>query len=62
MQALCSALNEYGKSLEILQILTRVNYSVARNFESQSNDPRFHEKKQIPCMVSMLTKELYFSK
>lgn len=61
-QALCSTLNEYGKSLDILQILTRVNYRVARHFESQSDDPRFHEKKQIPCVVSMLTKELYFSK
>ncbi|EPY82178.1 caspase-7 [Camelus ferus] len=60
VQALCSILNEHGKSLEILQILTRVNNRVARHFESQSDDPRFHEKKQIPCVVSMLTKELYF--
>ncbi|XP_032465213.1 caspase-7 isoform X1 [Phocoena sinus] len=60
VQALCSILNEHGKSLEILQILTRVNDRVARHFESQSNDPCFHEKKQIPCVVSMLTKELYF--
>lgn len=43
-----------------MQILTRVNYVVATNFESQSDDPRFSEKKQIPCVVSMLTKELYF--
>lgn len=45
-----------------MQILTRVNYVVATNFESQSDDPRFSEKKQIPCVVSMLTKELYFWK
>ncbi|XP_076982196.1 caspase-7 isoform X2 [Tamandua tetradactyla] len=60
VQALCSILNEYGKRLEIMQILTRVNCMVARHFESQSDDPHFHQKKQIPCMVSMLTKELYF--
>ncbi|XP_026349955.1 caspase-7 [Ursus americanus] len=60
VQALCSILNEHGKSLEILHILTRVNNRVARHFESQSDDPHFHEKKQIPCVVSMLTKELYF--
>ncbi|XP_034885275.1 caspase-7 isoform X1 [Mirounga leonina] len=60
VQALCSTLNEHGKSLEILHILTRVNNRVARHFESQSDDPHFHEKKQIPCVVSMLTKELYF--
>ncbi|XP_007939802.1 caspase-7 [Orycteropus afer afer] len=60
VQALCSVLNEEGRRLEIMQILTRVNYRVARDFESQSDDPHFNEKKQIPCMVSMLTKELYF--
>ncbi|KAM6106026.1 LOW QUALITY PROTEIN: caspase-7 [Pterocles gutturalis] len=59
VQSLCSVLNEHGKQLEIMQILTRVNYVVAK-FESQSDDPRFSEKKQIPCVVSMLTKELYF--
>ncbi|KAM9618155.1 caspase-7 isoform 1-T3 [Trichechus inunguis] len=60
VQALCSVLNEHGKHLEIMQILTRVNFMVARDFESQSNVPQFHKKKQIPCVVSMLTKELYF--
>lgn len=44
-----------------MQILTRVNYMVATSFESWSEDPRFSEKKQIPCVVSMLTKELYFN-
>ncbi|XP_006002868.1 caspase-7 isoform X4 [Latimeria chalumnae] len=60
VQALCNVLKDYGKELEIMQILTRVNYLVATNFESWSEDPRFSEKKQIPCVVSMLTKELYF--
>uniref|UniRef100_A0A671N0T7 Caspase-7-like n=2 Tax=Sinocyclocheilus anshuiensis TaxID=1608454 RepID=A0A671N0T7_9TELE len=60
VQALCNVLDEFGKQLEIMQILTRVNYMVATNFESWSEDPRFSEKKQIPCVVSMLTKELYF--
>ncbi|XP_042313007.1 caspase-7 isoform X2 [Sceloporus undulatus] len=60
VQSLCSVLSEHGKELEILQILTMVNYRVARNYESQSEDPRFSEKKQVPCVVSMLTKELYF--
>ncbi|XP_023197286.1 caspase-7 isoform X1 [Xiphophorus maculatus] len=61
VQALCSVLSEFGKQLEIMQILTRVNYMVATHFESWSEDPRFSEKKQIPCVVSMLTKELYFN-
>ncbi|XP_023609136.1 caspase-7 isoform X2 [Myotis lucifugus] len=62
VQALCATLNEHGRSLDLLQILTRVNYKVARNFESRSNYPQLHEKKQIPCVVSMLTKDLYFPK
>ncbi|XP_016360258.1 caspase-7 isoform X1 [Sinocyclocheilus anshuiensis] len=61
VQALCNVLNEFGKQLEIMQILTRVNYMVATYFESWSEDPHFSEKKQIPCVVSMLTKELYFN-
>ncbi|TSK14754.1 Caspase-7 [Bagarius yarrelli] len=61
VQALCKIISESGKQLEILQILTRVNYMVANNFESWSDDPRLSEKKQIPCVVSMLTKELYFN-
>ncbi|XP_078245688.1 caspase-7 isoform X2 [Pogona vitticeps] len=60
VQSLCSVLNKHAKDLEILQILTMVNYRVARNYESQSDDPRYSEKKQVPCVVSMLTKELYF--
>ncbi|KAG6937435.1 caspase 7, partial [Chelydra serpentina] len=60
VQSLCSILNDHGKQLEIMQILTRVNYMVATSYESQSDDPRYSEKKQIPCVVSMLTKELYF--
>nr|ACO51875.1 Caspase-7 precursor [Aquarana catesbeiana] len=55
VQALRSVLNKYGKQLELMQILTRVNYLVATNYESC-----FGKKKQIPCVVSMLTKELYF--
>ncbi|XP_027625525.1 caspase-7-like [Tupaia chinensis] len=37
-----------------------VNNRVARLFECHSDDPRFHKKKQIPRVVSMLTKELHF--
>ena len=40
VQAFSSFLIKLRKSLEILQILTRVNDTVARHFESQSDDPR----------------------
>lgn len=61
MQSLCDAINKYGKELELQHLLTRVNHRVAVEFESVSNLPGFNAKKQIPCIVSMLTKEMYFS-
>ncbi|XP_019625523.1 PREDICTED: caspase-3-like [Branchiostoma belcheri] len=62
IQALCKVLREDGYSgLEIMQLLTKVNRQVATEFESLSPDESFNKKKQIPCIVSMLTKELYFT-
>lgn len=61
IQSLCEMLKQYGDTLEIMNLLTRVNRKVAYEFESSSNIPNFDGKKQIPCIVSMLTKELYFS-
>ncbi|XP_041799752.1 caspase-3-like [Chelmon rostratus] len=60
MQALCEMLHRYGGELELMQIMTRVNRMVALHFESSSNLPGFSGKKQIPCIVSMLTKDFYF--
>lgn len=62
MQSLCEMLQRFGNELEIMQIMTRVNHKVALDFESASNLPGFSAKKQIPCIVSMLTKDLYFPK
>lgn len=61
MQSLCEMLSKYGRELELLHIMTRVNHKVAVEFESVSNSPGFDAKKQIPCIVSMLTKEMYFT-
>ncbi|XP_074251750.1 caspase-3 isoform X1 [Saimiri boliviensis] len=60
IQSLCAMLKQYAHKLEFMHILTRVNRKVATEFESSSFDATFHAKKQIPCIVSMLTKELYF--
>ncbi|KAJ1215545.1 hypothetical protein NDU88_003153 [Pleurodeles waltl] len=61
VQSLCEMLKKYGDTLEIMNLLTRVNRKVAYVFESSSNIPNFDGKKQVPCIVSMLTKEFYFS-
>ncbi|KAM6939773.1 caspase-3a [Xenentodon cancila] len=60
IQSLCDVIRKYGKELELLHLMTRVNHKVAVEFESTSNLPGFDAKKQIPCIVSMLTKEMYF--
>ncbi|KAI5630442.1 caspase 3, apoptosis-related cysteine peptidase a, partial [Silurus asotus] len=61
MQSLCEMLSKHGRELELMHILTRVNHKVALDFESASTMPGFHAKKQIPCIVSLLTKEMYFT-
>ncbi|XP_034388476.1 caspase-3a [Cyclopterus lumpus] len=60
MQSLCDTISRYGKELELQHIMVRVNHKVAVEFESVSNSPGFNARKQIPCIVSMLTKEMYF--
>lgn len=61
IQSLCDMVSKYGNELELLHIMTRVNHKVAVEFESVSSTPGFDAKKQIPCIVSMLTKEMYFT-
>ncbi|KAM8909749.1 caspase-3-like [Spinachia spinachia] len=62
MQSLCEMLRRFSGQLELMQIMTRVNHKVALHFESSSEIPGFSGKKQIPCIVSMLTKDFYFPK
>ncbi|KAM9850171.1 caspase-3-like isoform 1-T2 [Aulostomus maculatus] len=59
MQSLCELLLHH-RNLELMQIMTRINCKVALSFESASNLPGYSGKKQIPCIVSMLTKDFYF--
>ena len=60
IQSLCAMLDENGAKLELMQLLIGVNRRVAYFYESNTDDPAFKGKKQVPCIVSMLTKELYF--
>jgi len=63
VQALCYVLQREGNSRDFLSILTRVSRRVA--FDFQSNVPGdfvMHEKKQIPCVTSMLTRDIIFNK
>ena len=60
IQSLCYILEQYGSELEIHQIMTKVNYYVAYEYESQTCDKRMNRMKQVPYVASMLTKELKF--
>ena len=58
VQALCKVFGKWGKSLEIMQLMTRVNNQVAFQFES---NPRERSgMKQMPDVSTRLIKELYF--
>ena len=65
IQALCETLENLDDSatVEIRKLLTVVNRKVAQKFQSfnPGNDD-FHEMKQIPCITSMLTKDLFIRK
>ncbi|XP_040189963.1 caspase-3-like isoform X2 [Rana temporaria] len=54
IQSLCEMLKKYGKKYELMQILTRVNHKVA--FEYEANKEK---EKEMPCIVSKLTKDVY---
>jgi hypothetical protein len=45
--------------MDLVRILTRVSHAVAYKFESNASRPEMNRKKQIPSVVSMLTKDLY---
>lgn len=61
MQSLCGVLLAKGKELDLLSLLTLVNYNVAYSFMSNvPHNPGMDKMKQIPCISSMLTRKLYF--
>ncbi|XP_078319668.1 caspase-7-like [Crassostrea virginica] len=60
VQALSEVLMKHAQTLDLLTMMTRVNQIVANKFQSNTSNPDMSEKKQIPCVTSMLTKEVYF--
>ena len=63
VQALVHVLQREANSTDLLSILTRVSRKVAFDFQSNvPGDHIMHEKKQIPCVTSMLTRDLVFTR
>jgi len=59
IQALVSVFREHAATLDVMHLLTLVNSAVANNFESCTDDEFTTGMKQVPCVVSTLTKLLY---
>jgi len=63
VQALCWELQDKGTSVDILTLLTFVIQRVALDFESNTpGNQKMHQQKQIPCVTTMLTRLLQFTK
>ncbi|ESO89044.1 hypothetical protein LOTGIDRAFT_106792 [Lottia gigantea] len=60
VQAISEVFRKYGQKLDLMTLMTRVNKLVAYNFESNASKEYMTNKKQIPCITSMLTKDVYF--
>ncbi|KAL8602787.1 hypothetical protein ACOMHN_055170 [Nucella lapillus] len=61
VQALVEVLRENWKRMDLLTMMTRVSRKVAYDFESNASKEFMNRKKQIPCVTSMLTRDLYFT-
>ena len=59
-QALVMVLKQHAETRDLMWMMTRVNRMVAYEFESNASKEFMNRKKQIPCITSMLTKDVYF--
>ena len=59
VQAIVSVFQQHAFTMELMRMLTRVNAEVAKQ-KSNTNSKDSDNKKQIPCVISQLRKELYF--
>ncbi|GFO38322.1 caspase-3-like [Plakobranchus ocellatus] len=60
IQAIYDVFTEHWQDLDLLTMMTRVNKKVAYDFESNASEEYMRRKKQIPCITSMLTKDVFF--
>ncbi|XP_014676812.1 PREDICTED: caspase-3-like [Priapulus caudatus] len=59
VQCLCRALERFAGKMEFCRLLTRVNKMVSYEHESNASSASMNRKKQVPCISSMLTRDLY---
>nr|CAI5854553.1 unnamed protein product [Callosobruchus analis] len=62
IQSLCEELKKRAQEYDLMTILTFVSQRVAVDFESNVPDNHsMHRQKQIPCIMSMLTRLIHFN-
>lgn len=59
MQAVIRVLNEFHNQLDLLTMLTIVNHRVSYYKCSNATTEEFNNKKQVPCITSMLTRRVF---
>lgn len=59
MQAVIRVFNDYHNNLDVLSMLTIVNHRVAFFKCSNATTEEFNNKKQVPCITSMLTRRVF---
>ncbi|XP_005092532.1 caspase-3 [Aplysia californica] len=60
IQALCIVLENYSTKMELMHMLTHVNRIVAYEFASCTDKEFSENMKTMPCILSMLTRYVYF--
>jgi caspase 7 len=60
IQAVCDVIKKNWRKMDLLTMMTRVHKKVAYDFESKLKNKDMNKKKQMPCMTSTLTKDVYF--
>lgn len=60
VQAITEVFKEHSDSMDIMDMMTMVNRKVAYDFSSCTDREFTSDMKQMPCIVSTLTRKVYF--
>lgn len=62
IQTLCETIDNYKYDYDFLKILTITSHAIAYNKQSENENEKKNGMKQMPCIATMLTKQLKFPK
>lgn len=62
IQSLCDVVDEYSATTDLLKMLTITARKVSTEYQSYNDlDVTKSEQKQVPCLTSMLIRDLHFT-